>query len=92
LQFRTRYRAYETHRAISFIVGRFPYMSNPTRYIRDASQSAATQPIARNARLAAISNGGTPVTAIRIGMMIGDEIGTSDSTRAVVPVGFNSTG
>ena len=25
-------------------------------------------------------------------MMIGDEIGTSERTRAVVPVGFNSTG
>ena len=25
------YLAYDTHRAISFIVGRFPYMSNPTR-------------------------------------------------------------
>jgi len=27
-----------------------------------------------------------------MGMMIGDEIGTSDSTFAVVPVGFSSTG
>ncbi len=42
--------------------------------------------------LAARSSGGTPVTAMRIGMMIGDEIGTNDRTLAVVPVGFNSTG
>src|SRR6202165_5073501 len=49
-------------------------------------------PIARNPRLAASSSGGIPMTAIRIGMMIGDEKGTSDNTLAVVPVGLSSTG
>src|SRR5256885_16951487 len=60
--------------------------------MREASHNAATQPMARKARLPASSIVGTPVTAIRIGMMIGDEIGTSDRTLAVVPVGFRSTG
>ena len=48
--------------------------------------------MARKNKLPANSSGGTPVTAIRIGMMIGDEIGISERTFDVVPVGFKSTG
>lgn len=60
--------------------------------MRAATQSAAKQPITRKTMLAVISSGGTPVTAMRIGMMMGDVIGTSDNARAIAPVGFSSTG
>src|SRR3954469_9016380 len=67
-------------------------MSSPTRQILEASHRASKHPTPRKMRLPASSSGGTPVTAIRIGIMIGDDIGTSERTLAVVPVGFRSTG
>src|SRR5260370_17951995 len=60
--------------------------------MRAATQTAATEPAADTSQAPITCGTGTDPSAIRVGIMIGEEKGSQDSTTASVPLEFIMTG